>query len=79
LRTTGIWCNSARGIWDDKHIEPLLRINRFVKSQGAVSGIQLARELLRDSNWPLQAAQALGQTAALEPPIQYARAWSRIR
>jgi 2,4-dienoyl-CoA reductase-like NADH-dependent reductase (Old Yellow Enzyme family) len=30
------------GIWADKHIEPLARINRFVKSQGAVPGIQLA-------------------------------------
>jgi 2,4-dienoyl-CoA reductase-like NADH-dependent reductase (Old Yellow Enzyme family) len=30
------------GIWDEKHIEPLARINRFVKQQGAVSGIQLA-------------------------------------
>ena len=30
------------GIWDDRHIEPLARIVRFVKSQGAVVGIQLA-------------------------------------
>ncbi len=30
------------GIWADKHIEPLARINRFVKSQGAVPGIQIA-------------------------------------
>lgn len=30
------------GIWDDKHIEPLARIARFVASQGAVPGIQLA-------------------------------------
>lgn len=30
------------GIWSDKHIEPLARITRFVKSQGAVAGIQLA-------------------------------------
>lgn len=30
------------GIWADKHIEPLARINRFVKSQGAVAGIQIA-------------------------------------
>ena len=29
------------GIWDDKHLEPLARINRFIKSQGAVAGIQL--------------------------------------
>ena len=30
------------GIWDDHHIEPLARIARFVHSQGAVAGIQLA-------------------------------------
>lgn len=30
------------GIWDDKHIEPLKRIARFIESQGAVPGIQLA-------------------------------------
>lgn len=30
------------GIWGDQHIEPLARIARFVKSQGAVPAIQLA-------------------------------------
>ena len=30
------------GIWDDKHIEPLERIARFLASTGAVPGIQLA-------------------------------------
>src|SRR5688572_26610231 len=30
------------GIWADKHVEPLARINRFVKGQGAVAGIQIA-------------------------------------
>jgi 2,4-dienoyl-CoA reductase-like NADH-dependent reductase (Old Yellow Enzyme family) len=30
------------GIWDDKHVEPLIRINRFIQAQGAVAGIQLA-------------------------------------
>ncbi|MDB6067302.1 MAG: oxidoreductase [Pedosphaera sp.] len=30
------------GIWSDKHIEPIARINRFVKEHGAVPGIQLA-------------------------------------
>jgi 2,4-dienoyl-CoA reductase-like NADH-dependent reductase (Old Yellow Enzyme family) len=30
------------GIWDDRHVEPLERIVRFVQSQGAVAGIQLA-------------------------------------
>jgi 2,4-dienoyl-CoA reductase-like NADH-dependent reductase (Old Yellow Enzyme family) len=30
------------GIWADKHVEPISRINRFVKNQGAVPGIQIA-------------------------------------
>jgi 2,4-dienoyl-CoA reductase-like NADH-dependent reductase (Old Yellow Enzyme family) len=30
------------GIWADKHIEPVARINHFIKQQGAVPGIQLA-------------------------------------
>src|SRR5258708_1716796 len=30
------------GIWSQEHVEPLARINRFVKSQGAVPGIQIA-------------------------------------
>ncbi len=30
------------GIWADKHIEPLHRINKFIKDQGAVPAIQIA-------------------------------------
>lgn len=30
------------GIWTDAHIEPLLPITRFIRSQGAVAGIQIA-------------------------------------
>lgn len=30
------------GIWKDEHIEPLSRITRFIREQGAVPGIQLA-------------------------------------
>lgn len=30
------------GIWKDEHIEPLARIARFVETQGAIPGIQLA-------------------------------------
>ena len=30
------------GIWADQHVEPLARINRFVKQHGAVPGIQIA-------------------------------------
>src|ERR1700722_15019548 len=41
------------GIWKDEHIEPLARIARFVQSQGAVAGIQLAHA---------------GRKASCEPP-----------
>ncbi len=41
------------GIWGDQHIEPLSRIARFVHSQGAVAGIQLAHA---------------GRKASCEPP-----------
>jgi len=30
------------GIWKDEHIDPLARITRFLREQGAVAGIQLA-------------------------------------
>src|ERR1700744_4016172 len=30
------------GIWAEKHIEPIARINRFIKQHGAVPGIQIA-------------------------------------
>lgn len=30
------------GIWADKHVEPLMRINRFIKAHGAVAGVQIA-------------------------------------
>ncbi len=30
------------GLWAEKHIEPLARINRFIKEHGAVPGIQIA-------------------------------------
>ncbi len=30
------------GIWGEQHIEPLARINRFIKTQGSVAGIQIA-------------------------------------
>src|SRR5271170_2378760 len=30
------------GIWKDEHIEPLARIVRFVRGQGALAGMQLA-------------------------------------
>src|SRR5476651_828664 len=69
------------GIWADKHIEPIARINRFVKAQGAVPGIQLAHagrkasaarpweggaHLLDDAGgWPIMGPSALAFGAPL--------------
>jgi len=42
------------GIWKDEHIQPLARIARFLKHQGAVPGIQLAhagRKASTDTPW----------------------------
>lgn len=59
------------GLWSDKHIEPLMRIARFVKDQGAIPGIQIAhagRKASADLPWKggahLSAEQGGWQTIA---------------
>ncbi|MBD2448324.1 NADH:flavin oxidoreductase/NADH oxidase [Nostoc sp. FACHB-152] len=59
------------GIWDDAHIEPLARIARFVRQQGAVVGIQLAhagRKASSNLPWlggkPLTPEQGAWETVA---------------
>jgi 2,4-dienoyl-CoA reductase-like NADH-dependent reductase (Old Yellow Enzyme family) len=42
---------------------------------GKADLVLLARELLRDPNWPLRAASELGVQPRPVPPVQYARAW----
>lgn len=39
------------GLWNDQQIEPLRRINRFLDSQGAVPGIQLAHAGRKAGCW----------------------------
>src|SRR5476651_2203632 len=42
------------GLWGEKHIEPLARIAKFVKQNGAVAGIQIAhagRKASADLPW----------------------------
>ncbi len=43
------------GLWSDAHIEPLARIAKFIHSQGAIAGIQIAHA---------------GRKASSEPPWQ---------
>ncbi|MFZ9682106.1 MAG: NADH:flavin oxidoreductase/NADH oxidase, partial [Cephaloticoccus sp.] len=38
------------GLWEDEQVEPLARINRFIKAQGAVAGVQLAHAGRKASN-----------------------------
>jgi 2,4-dienoyl-CoA reductase-like NADH-dependent reductase (Old Yellow Enzyme family) len=51
------------GIWADEHIEPLARIARFVDSQGAVAGIQLAHAGRKASTAAPRAGGAALKTA----------------
>lgn len=44
-------------------------------AEGKADLVLLAREMLRDPNWPLRAAAELGVMSAQMPPNQYARAW----
>jgi 2,4-dienoyl-CoA reductase-like NADH-dependent reductase (Old Yellow Enzyme family) len=67
------------GIWDDAHAEPLGRIARFVESQGAVPGIQLAhagRKASCDVPWrggaSLKTPEAGGWPVVGPSPIPFA-------
>ncbi len=42
---------------------------------GKADLVLLARESLRDPNWPLRAAKALGHAIEVKPPVQYVRAF----
>jgi 2,4-dienoyl-CoA reductase-like NADH-dependent reductase (Old Yellow Enzyme family) len=65
------------GIWGEQHVEPLARIARFVHSQGAIAGIQLAHAGRKASCEPpwLGGARlkpgAGGWTAAAPSPIPF--------
>ena len=67
------------GIWTDGHVEPLARIARFVESQGAVAGIQLAhagRKASCDVPWnggaSLKSPAEGGWTVVAPSPIPFA-------
>ncbi len=52
------------GIWKDDHIEPLARITRFINSQGAVAGMQLAHAGRKASTYrPWDGQGALPESA----------------
>ena len=66
------------GIWGEQHVEPLARIARFVQSQGAVAGIQLAHAGRKASCAPpvrggasLKTPEAGGWTVVGPSPIPF--------
>jgi 2,4-dienoyl-CoA reductase-like NADH-dependent reductase (Old Yellow Enzyme family) len=66
------------GIWGEQHVEPLARIARFVCSQGAIAGIQLAhagRKASCDQPWlggaRLKTPEAGGWTVVGPSPIPF--------
>jgi 2,4-dienoyl-CoA reductase-like NADH-dependent reductase (Old Yellow Enzyme family) len=67
-REAGIATAAVGMISEPTHADEIVR-------NGRADMVLLARELLRDAEWPLRAARALRQAAALKPPVQYERAW----
>ncbi len=55
-------------------ITDAMQADQIVRN-GQADVVLLARELLRDPNWPLRAARALHAKPPPAPPLQYARAW----
>lgn len=73
------------GVWSDAHVEPLARVARFVRSQGAAAGLQLAHAGRKASNarpWdggaPLAPA-AGGFAVTSASPLAYADGWPEPR
>ncbi len=78
------------GLWKDEHIEPLARVTRFIRSQGAVAGVQLAHagrkagtarpwdggKPLTDEQggWPVVAPSAIPFTEGYRTPHELSRA-----
>jgi 2,4-dienoyl-CoA reductase-like NADH-dependent reductase (Old Yellow Enzyme family) len=67
-REAGIATAAVGMITEPTHADEVVR-------NGRADLVLLARALLRDAEWPLRAARALGKAAMLSPPVQYERAW----
>jgi 2,4-dienoyl-CoA reductase-like NADH-dependent reductase (Old Yellow Enzyme family) len=67
-RETGIATAVVGLITEPQHADQIVR-------DGQADLVLLARESLRDPNWPLRAARTLGVNPLPEPPVQYTRAW----
>ena len=69
VRKAGVLTAAVGLITEPAHADEIVR-------NGRADLVMLARELLRDPDWPLHAARALGHAEALPPPPQYARAYA---
>jgi len=67
-RETGIATATVGLITEAKQADDIIQ-------SGRADIVLLGRELLRNPNWPLRAARALGQAEAAKPPLQYLRGW----
>jgi 2,4-dienoyl-CoA reductase-like NADH-dependent reductase (Old Yellow Enzyme family) len=67
-REAGIATAAVGMITDAKQANDIVR-------SGQADVVLLARESLRDPYWPAHAARLLGEGQAVQPPLQYARAW----
>ncbi|HET7626082.1 MAG TPA: NADH:flavin oxidoreductase/NADH oxidase [Verrucomicrobiae bacterium] len=67
-REAGIATAAVGMITEPTHAEAIVH-------NGRADMVLLARELLRDPYWPMRAARALRRADAVQPPVQYKRAW----
>jgi 2,4-dienoyl-CoA reductase-like NADH-dependent reductase (Old Yellow Enzyme family) len=74
------------GIWSDAHVDPLARVTRFIKGQGAVAGIQIAhagRKACSHLPWaggkPIQPENPLSWQAVGPSPIPFADGYQTPR
>src|SRR5205807_2215497 len=67
-REAGIATAAVGMITEPKQADEIIRAGR-------ADLVLMARESLRDPNWPLRAARTLGVKPPPEPPVQYGRSW----
>jgi 2,4-dienoyl-CoA reductase-like NADH-dependent reductase (Old Yellow Enzyme family) len=67
------------GLWEDTQIEPLARITRFIRAQGAVPGIQLAhagRKAGTEAPWRKVPGTLAGWAPVAPSPLPFDTGWA---
>ena len=67
-REAGLPVSAVGLITDPLHADSIIRDDQ-------ADVVMLGREMLRDPNWPIRAAVALGKTKKVRIPVQYYLAW----